>query len=96
MLKSFVFLPGKIEDLMSEFIWMGIVSPDHILHNLQQKMSTAFKIFMLLILLKNEDAIQMVYTWYIIMYRILIEFMPFTASKGNFVMFNMLILNLWR
>lgn len=66
MLKSF-FLPGKIEDLMSEFIWMGIVSPDHILHDLQQNMSTAFKIFMLLILLKNEDAIQMVYTWYIIM-----------------------------
>lgn len=48
-----------------------------------------------LILLKNEDAIQMVYTWYIIMYRILTEFMPFTASKGNFVMFNILILNLW-
>lgn len=55
-------MPGKIEDLMSEFIWMGIVSPDHILHDLKQKMSTAFKIFMLLILLKNEDAIQMVYT----------------------------------
>lgn len=89
-------MPGKIEDLMSEFIWMGIVSPDHILHDLKQKMSTAFKIFMLLILLKNEDAIQMVYTWYIIMNRILTEFMPFTASKGNFVMFNMLILNLWR
>lgn len=64
MLKSF-FLPGKIEE--SEFIWMGIVPPDHILHDLQQKMSTAFKIFMLPILLKNEDAIQMVYTWYIIM-----------------------------
>lgn len=64
MLKK--ILPGKIEDLMSEFIWMGIVSPDYILHDLQQNMSTAFKIFMLLILLKNEDAIQMVYTWYII------------------------------
>lgn len=50
---------------MSEFIWMGIVSPDHILHDLKQKISTAFKIFMLLSFLKNEDAIQMVYTLYI-------------------------------
>lgn len=49
-----VLLGRKIVDHMPEFKWMDKVLPDHIPHDLQQEMSTASKIFMLPVLLKNE------------------------------------------